>query len=129
MAENDTPQHDRTEQPSAKRLDDARARGEVPRSRELAMTAVVIAGAAALLGGGGYFAEGLAGLFELGLAVPRAALYDVDELPQALGGGMLAVYGGGYPLRATLLLVVLYYFAALAAEAAVLGRALWSMKF
>ena len=62
MAENDTPQHDRTEQPSAKRLDDARGRGEVPRSRELAMTAVVIAGAAVLLGGGSYFAEGLEGL-------------------------------------------------------------------
>ena len=59
MAENDTPQHDRTEQPSTKRLDDARARGEVPRSRELAMTAVVLAGAAVLLGGSGYFAEGL----------------------------------------------------------------------
>ena len=43
MAENDTPQHDRTEQPSTKRLDDARARGEVPRSRELAMMAVVLA--------------------------------------------------------------------------------------
>ena len=62
MADNDTPQHDRTEQPSAKRLDDARTRGEVPRSRELAMTAVVLAGAAVLLGGGGYFAEGLGGL-------------------------------------------------------------------
>src|SRR5204862_246535 len=48
MAENDTQQHDRTEQPSAKRLDDARARGQVPRSHELAATAVVISGALAL---------------------------------------------------------------------------------
>jgi flagellar biosynthesis protein FlhB len=88
MAENDTPQHDRTEQPSAKRLDDARARGEVPRSRELAMTAVVLAGAAVLFGGGNYFAEGLEGLFELGLKVPREALFDAGLLPRALLEGL-----------------------------------------
>jgi flagellar biosynthetic protein FlhB len=88
MAENDTPQHDRTEQPSAKRLEDARERGEVPRSRELAMTAVVIAGAATLLGGGSYFAEGLEGLFELGLKVPREVLLDAQQLPRALLDGL-----------------------------------------
>ena len=88
MAENDTPQHDRTEQPSAKRLDDARARGEVPRSRELAMTAVVIAGAGVLLGGGRYFADGLEALFELGLKVPREALLDAQLLPRALFEGL-----------------------------------------
>jgi flagellar biosynthetic protein FlhB len=89
MAENDTPQHDRTEQPSAKRLDDARARGEVPRSRELAMTAVVIAGAAVLLGSGNYFAEGMTRLFELGLELPREALFDAALLPRALFEGLL----------------------------------------
>jgi flagellar biosynthetic protein FlhB len=60
----------------------------VPRSRELAMTAVVIAGAAALFGGGGYFAEGLEGLFELGLRVPREALFDAALLPRALLDGL-----------------------------------------
>jgi len=89
MAENDTPQHDRTEQPSAKRLDDARLRGEVPRSRELAMTAVVIAGAIALLGGSGYFSEGFSALFEHGLTVPRAALFDTGSLQRALMTGLL----------------------------------------
>lgn len=89
MADNDTPQHDRTEQPSAKRLDDARERGEVPRSRELAMTAVVIAGAAVLLGGGSYFADGLVGLFEVGLKVPREALFDAAVLPRALFEGLI----------------------------------------
>jgi flagellar biosynthetic protein FlhB len=69
-------------------LDDARVRGEVPRSRELAMTAVVIAGAATLLGGGGYFAEGLTRLFERGLTVPREALFDGASLPRALLAGL-----------------------------------------
>jgi len=88
MADNDTPQHDRTEQASAKRLEDARERGEVPRSRELAMTAVVIAGAGVLLGGRDYFATRLEGLFELGLDVPRAVLFDAQLLPRALLDGL-----------------------------------------
>jgi flagellar biosynthetic protein FlhB len=90
MADNDVEQHDRTEQPSSKRLDDARARGEVPRSRELAMTAVVIAGASVLLGSGGYLVEGLESLFELGLTVPREALLDPNGLGRALFDGFAA---------------------------------------
>lgn len=103
MAENDTPQHDRTEQPSAKRLDDARERGEVPRSRELAMTAVVLAGAAALFGGGGYFAQGLQALFERGLTVPRAALFESESLSRAL----LASLGNGLELIAPLMVATI----------------------
>ena len=98
MAENDTPQHDRTEQPSAKRLDDARERGEVPRSRELAMTAVVIASAGALLGGGDYFATGLAGLFEGGLDLPRSALFDAELMPRALLDALIGALGLLLPL-------------------------------
>jgi flagellar biosynthetic protein FlhB len=109
MADNDTPQQDRTEQPSAKRLDDARERGEVPRSRELAMTAVVIAGAAVLLGGGEFFTNGLEGLFELGLKVPREALFDAALLPRALFEGLV----GG--------IVLLLPIAAATTAAAILG--------
>ena len=42
-------QQDRTEQPTPKRLEDARKKGEVPRSRELTMTGVMLSGAATLL--------------------------------------------------------------------------------
>jgi len=89
MAEQETHNHDRTEQPSTKRLDDARARGQVPRSRELAATAVVISGALALLIGRDFYATNLARLFELGLSLPRAALFDQGVLPGALVGGLV----------------------------------------
>jgi flagellar biosynthetic protein FlhB len=88
VAENDTDQQERTEQPSAKRLDDARARAQVPRSRELAMTFVVLAGAAVLWGGQPYFAAGLQSLFELGLRVPRSAALDEASLVRALGDAL-----------------------------------------
>ncbi|HVY63519.1 MAG TPA: flagellar biosynthesis protein FlhB [Gammaproteobacteria bacterium] len=89
MAENEHDHEDRTEQPSAKRLDDARERGQVPRSKELAATAVVIAGALALLIGRDYYAMNLARLFELGLHLPRAALFDAGLLPGSLVNGLV----------------------------------------
>lgn len=88
MAENDVEDHDRSEQPSQKRLDDARARGQVPRSRELGMTAVVVTGAVALLAGRDYFATQSARLFELGLTVPRNALLDPGSMLRALESGI-----------------------------------------
>src|SRR6185369_12457736 len=84
MADNDTPQHDRTEQASSKRLEDARARGQVPRSRELAATAVVICGAVTMLVARDYYATNFARLFETGLSVPRSALFDAGTMSQAL---------------------------------------------
>ncbi len=90
MADNETSKQDRTEQPSAKRLEDARERGQVPRSRELAMTAVVLAGAVALLAGRDYFARGSARLLKLGLQLPRDMLFDGGALPRALQSGLVA---------------------------------------
>lgn len=89
MADNEHGPEDRTEQPSAKRLDDARERGQVPRSKELAATAVVIAGALALLIGRDYYATNLARLFELGLHLPRAVLFEADLLPGSLVNGLV----------------------------------------
>jgi len=90
MADNETQQHDRTEQPSTKRLEDARRRGQVPRSRELSMAAVTLAGAAVLLAGRANLAAGFEELLERGLELPRAALLDSTRLPAALGSGIAA---------------------------------------
>lgn len=45
----------------------------------------------------------------------------------SVGGGMLAVSVGGYPLQATMLLLVVFYLAVLAVEATVLGKFLWAL--
>jgi flagellar biosynthetic protein FlhB len=88
MADNDTPQHDRTEQPSTKRLDDARRQGQVPRSRELSMTAVTLGGAAVLWAGRQYFGEGMRALLSRGLQLPRATLLDPDSMTKMLADGI-----------------------------------------
>lgn len=46
----------------------------------------------------------------------------------ALGAGLLAVRVGTYPPAPTLLLMVVFYFALLAAESYVVARAVWNAK-
>ena len=46
----------------------------------------------------------------------------------ALGGGMLVVRALGYPAAPTLLLLVVFYFAVLAAESYVIATRVWHMK-
>jgi flagellar biosynthetic protein FlhB len=120
MADNEAQQHDRTEQPSAKRLEDARRRGQVPRSRELGTAAVTLAGAAVLLAGRANLAAGFSGLLERGLELPRAALLDTTRLPAALGAGIAA----GIQLLAPLMIAVV---AAGVLGAVALGG--WSFSF
>ena len=88
MADNDVEQQERTEQASAKRLDDARQRGQVPRSRELSASLVVLAGAAVLLLGQPYFVARFDELLQHGLTFPREALLDARFMPRALADGI-----------------------------------------
>ena len=83
MADNDTPQQDRTEEPTAKRLEDARKRGQVARSRELNMMAVMLAGAVALLALRPWFHDHLSAIMSQGLTIPRALTRDPAYLPEA----------------------------------------------
>jgi flagellar biosynthetic protein FlhB len=76
---------ERTEQPTSKRLEDARERGQVARSRELGTAAVMVTGSAALLIGGGSLAAGLGRLMRAGLLLDRAVLVDPTAMGRLLG--------------------------------------------
>ena len=65
MAENDSGQ-DRTEQPTQKRLDEARKSGQVPRSRDLSTAAVVLVAGLGMRFVGSDMANGLAALMKSG---------------------------------------------------------------
>lgn len=94
MAENDNSQ-ERTEQPTPKRLKDAREKGQVPRSRELTMTLVMLAGASTLLLTGGRYVQRLAGVLQRGFTVERENLFDdsfiFGYLGTQFGDGLLTV--------------------------------------
>jgi len=71
---------ERTEQPSEKRLREAREKGDVPRSRDLSGALVSVAGVAALMAGGAHAWAHARNIFRLGFGYDRAALLS-GELP------------------------------------------------
>lgn len=79
----DESQQDRTEQPTPKRREDARKKGDVPRSRELTMTGVMLAGSGGLLMLGAPMGRNLVDAFGQGFAIERERLLDASSLAPA----------------------------------------------
>jgi flagellar biosynthetic protein FlhB len=102
----DEPQEERTEQPTPKRLEDARKKGEVARSRELTMTGVMLAGASALL----ILAEPMGGRFVQafgdGFSIERERIFDPSYLPHALATSLAEAFSGMLPFVIILLAAV-----------------------
>jgi len=83
MAEGDD--SDRTESPTQKRLDDARKRGQVPRSRDLSAAAVTLAGGIGLYSIGSLMGGGLANLLRTSLSFRGAEAMADGQMLVALG--------------------------------------------
>jgi flagellar biosynthetic protein FlhB len=77
---------ERTESPTQKKLDDARKRGHIPRSRELSTAAVMLVGGAALHFLGGYMGSRLFGMMQQGLSLSRDQALDTQFVLNALAG-------------------------------------------
>jgi flagellar biosynthesis protein FlhB len=89
----DTEQHDRTEQPTQKRLDDARLEGRIPRSRDLTAAAVMITAGIGLKMVGESAGMQLGRMMKSGLSIPRARLLDESLLAGAFGDlALMALY-------------------------------------
>jgi flagellar biosynthetic protein FlhB len=71
----DTENEDRTEQASERRLQEARDKGEIPRSRDLSGAMVVLAGASMLLSGGASLYAHMQRIYGLGMGYSREALF------------------------------------------------------
>ncbi len=87
MAENENGQ-ERTEQPTAKRLQDAKRKGQVARSRELNTMAVTLAGAIFLTAAGGHLGEGMSNLMSRGFRLTRAEIFEPVAMLQHLVAAM-----------------------------------------
>jgi flagellar biosynthetic protein FlhB len=83
VAEHDD--QERTEQPSEKRLREAREKGDIPRSRDLFGSLVVMAAVAALLSGSEQAMAHARAIYRLGLSYGRDALFS-DALPARVLG-------------------------------------------
>jgi flagellar biosynthetic protein FlhB len=91
----DTEQGDRTERPTPRRLQEARRRGEVPRSRDLSAALVTLAGGVGLTMLGGVVGGRLLALVAGSMSFTRGAAMDTGQILPALGAaslqGLLAV--------------------------------------
>ncbi|MCP5093006.1 MAG: flagellar biosynthesis protein FlhB, partial [Gammaproteobacteria bacterium] len=114
-------QQDRTEQATPKRREDARKKGDVPRSRELTMTGVMLSGSGALLLMAGSMGGDLLSAFASGFSIEREQLLDerylVPAFAEIASKGFLSLM----PLAVVLLCAVFL-------SAAVIGGWSFSLK-
>lgn len=105
MSERDD--QERTEEATPKKRDDARKKGQVPRSVDLGAAAVTLAAGGALVAFGHGAATGLMGMLAEGLTIPGTELVHEDVMLRHLGEasalGLLAVV----PLFAAMLVAAL----------------------
>jgi flagellar biosynthetic protein FlhB len=80
---------ERTEEPSQRRLQEARERGQLPRSRELTIFATMIAGSAALMAVGGTLAGRLSQLMRSGLSIDEKLLRSTESMSASLGAAAI----------------------------------------
>lgn len=107
MAENQDNSQERTEEPTPKRLREAREKGQAPRSRELAMTVVMLLGSGALLGAGSWFVGRVEALMVEGFTLDRAAALDPSLMLRQFGELATRALSMLTPLLAVLLVAAL----------------------
>jgi flagellar biosynthetic protein FlhB len=98
---------DRTEQATPKRREDARKKGDVPRSRELTMTGVMLSGSSALLFLAAPMASKIVTGFSEALVIERGHIFDIAYMTEALGIYTGIALTGLAPLAIVLLIAAL----------------------
>jgi len=96
-------QQDRTEQATPKRREDARRKGDVPRSRELTMATVMISGSGGLLLLAAPIGQRITSGMTDALSIDRAQIFDPAYLAPAFGDALQVSLGGLLPLGFLLL--------------------------
>lgn len=104
MAENDSSQ-ERTEQPTEKRLREAREKGQVARSKELSTLAVTLGGSAALLISGGILLDMFVRVMKACFDLERGAMFDPRSMSELL-------VGAGYSALEALVPFLIFLFIA-----------------
>jgi flagellar biosynthesis protein FlhB len=98
---------ERTEEPSQKRLQDARERGQVPRSRELTNFATMIGGSATMVAIGGLLSSRMAQMMRTGLSIDAQRLRDPDGMLSSLSEACTSALTVLFPVFGALIALVL----------------------
>jgi flagellar biosynthetic protein FlhB len=107
MAEEAESGGERTEDPSQRRLQEARERGQVPRSRELTTFAVMLGGSATLAAVGGSLTSHLSQVMRRGMSIDAQALNDTHSMTDFLTEAGISAVSALLPLFGALIVLVL----------------------
>ena len=89
MAENDG--QEKTEQPTGKRIEDARKKGQVPRSKEVGTFAVLMSGVIGLWVFNSFFRDAFNKVFHIGFVLKRENIFDPQFMLTAFMDAALIV--------------------------------------
>lgn len=106
MAEEDSAQ-EKTEEPTAKRQEKAREDGQIPRSKELTTSAVLIVGCVGLLMFGADISKGLADILKFNFTLDRETIFDTNAMLGHLGSSFYLGLKILLPLFAVLLIAAI----------------------
>ncbi len=99
---------EKTEEPTPKKREDAKKRGQAPRSREFNTSVVLLASSIGLLALGDGLVKGMAGIFKAGLTIEREMLFSRDvRLVSEFGGALTEMFKVFSPYILLLLVVAL----------------------
>jgi flagellar biosynthetic protein FlhB len=105
MAESDA--QERSEEPTAKRLSDAREKGQTARSRELTTTFILLAGGGGMIMMGSHLAGGLSSVMTANFQISRAEIFDINSPMNFFMEAILTMMGVLTPLLVLLFIVAL----------------------
>lgn len=98
---------EKTEQPTARRIEQAREEGQVPQSRELSTFFVLITGATALWLMGGWVSRRVTDTLRVGFTFEREAAFDIKLMLEAFGRGFTEILLTFLPVFGILMLAAL----------------------
>jgi flagellar biosynthetic protein FlhB len=106
MADNDQGQ-EKTEQATQRKLDKAKEDGQVPRSKELTTTFILLASAFGFLWFGGYLTQQIISVFRYNFDFSREVIFDTSMMLHYLGQSFMSALMGLLPFFGILLVAAL----------------------
>lgn len=106
MADNDSAQ-EKTEDATPRRLEKAREEGQIPRSRDLTTSAVLILGSVALWSFGGQAANKLLNVMSFNFSVEREVIFDPQKMIAHLASSFFEALWALLPIFAVLLVAAI----------------------
>ena len=106
MAEGDSSQ-EKSEEPTARKLEKARADGQIPRSKELSTSLILIVGALGLWLSGGLLFDGAKHIFDYNFTISREHLFDEKQMVIHLSASALEAMLAVIPLMIMLVIAAI----------------------